>query len=523
MNHSPLRVLFLHPKTIIDSWPAPVDTLGEVIKIPSTVYPVLAGSLKGLAVGARAFDGYVDRVSWSAYRQMLQEADVIAITVMSPLKALDTHVSLRLIKRLNPAATIVLGGNHASAYPERWLDAGADYIVVKDGDIAFPEIIKAILTGDVAAISEIPAVVCRANLGRPQGALPRLALDATPMPDWSVLNLQAYSLGLSRVGLTATVEMSRGCVHHCDFCNINKFWGFRQEYKSVDRVLDELRLLQGLGVTQFAFADDNFAHSSRHTEQLCERMLSEALDFKYAALIRADTVMRDEQYLDLLVRSGLRLALVGLETLDQEWLSMHRKGIRCSHATSEYYREVYGRLSKRGVFVLGLFINDHRSESMKCAGNGTVGVVCDYHYSGDLYIQKNSQLYDDAGDNGRAKDMFYHDWNLPSVSAQMGSRQLTRMGWRGITAGLSWTYLRRLFSRDPFTRLFYWRHVGVFLERLFCTRWDDWVRYRTAMNGSLSPQERQDRMIQYVLSDKFIDWLAKTALVRTPLGLRTGM
>jgi len=39
----------LHPKTLVDSWPMPVDTLGEIIKVPSLVYPLLAATLRSVS------------------------------------------------------------------------------------------------------------------------------------------------------------------------------------------------------------------------------------------------------------------------------------------------------------------------------------------------------------------------------------------------------------------------------------------------------------------------------------------
>jgi hypothetical protein len=106
----PLKVLFLHPKTLVDSWPIPVDTLGEIVKFPSAVYPVLAATIKDLPVAIRILDGYVARISLREYRERLQWADVIAISCMSPLKALDTELTIKLAREVNPGVRIVVGG-----------------------------------------------------------------------------------------------------------------------------------------------------------------------------------------------------------------------------------------------------------------------------------------------------------------------------------------------------------------------------------------------------------------------------
>jgi anaerobic magnesium-protoporphyrin IX monomethyl ester cyclase len=125
----PLKILFLHPKTLVDSWPVPVDTLGEIVKFPSAVYPVLAAAIKDLPVAIRILDGYVARISLHQYREQLRWADVIAISCMSALKALDTELTVKLAREVKPTVRIVVGGNHATAWPERWITAGVDFFV----------------------------------------------------------------------------------------------------------------------------------------------------------------------------------------------------------------------------------------------------------------------------------------------------------------------------------------------------------------------------------------------------------
>jgi anaerobic magnesium-protoporphyrin IX monomethyl ester cyclase len=78
-TEAPLRILFLHPKTLVDSWPVPVDTLGEIVKFPSATYPVLAAAIRDLSVEIRMLDGYVGRIPFRDYKTELAWADLIAI------------------------------------------------------------------------------------------------------------------------------------------------------------------------------------------------------------------------------------------------------------------------------------------------------------------------------------------------------------------------------------------------------------------------------------------------------------
>jgi anaerobic magnesium-protoporphyrin IX monomethyl ester cyclase len=107
----------------------------------------------------------------------------------------------------------------------------------------------------------IPGLVYQNHDGQIVGTEPQLAyvdLDESVIPSWELLNLHSYDLGLRTGGLTATIEISRGCPFRCDFCNINKYWGYQQRNKSVPRVLEELERLHHLGVRELMIADDNF-------------------------------------------------------------------------------------------------------------------------------------------------------------------------------------------------------------------------------------------------------------------------
>jgi Radical SAM superfamily/B12 binding domain len=521
------RLLMLHPKTLVDSWPMPVDTLGEIIKVPSLVYPLLAATIRHLPVDLEIFDGYVSRIAFRDYRRMLAGADYLAITVMSPLKALDTELTIRLARRLNPRVCVILGGNQATAFPEQWLAKGADYVIVREGEQAFPALLARLL--DRAGARDVPGVVYRDATGavaHGEGELTSLAhLDDSPLPAWDRFDLAPYELGTGAPGLTATIEVSRGCPHRCDFCNINKFWSYRQRYKSLARVLDELDRLHRRGVRKLMFADDNFGGKHGFTCRLFEEMIRRGYGFEFGAFIRGDTVFRDPGFAALAARAGLRLSLVGIETLDEAWLDTHNKGVRADNP-AEMFVTIYQRLRRQGVFVVGLFINpdpDDPAATVRASGRGLDGHVCDFHYSADLLPQKNSALYDNLIDDPSVelKNMFYHDWNMPSMRRE-GRLQRNRKTVLGMLGEVDAFALRALASPDRMLRRWWWRHLGLAAERLACTTRDDLRRYHWA-KSQLPHDERQRRIVGSVINDELVEHLATASHWRSPLSLRNGL
>ncbi|WP_438009353.1 radical SAM protein [Sorangium sp. So ce321] len=520
-GRSKIRLLFLHPKTLFDSWPFPVDTLGEIVKVPSLIYPLLASTVSAMPFDVEIFDGYVAPASFRDYKARLARADVIAITVMTPLKALDTEVTIRLARRLNPSVKVVLGGNQASAFAERWVELGVDFVVVREGERAFPRLMQLLAEG-AQSFEDVPNLVYRDASGavrRTTAALPDMPLDDSPIPAWERMDLTPYRHGFGAGGPAATLEISRGCPHRCDFCNINRFWDYKQRYKSVDRVLDELDRLERLGVRQVFFADDNFGHDHAHTVELLESIVRRGYGMSFGGFIRGDTVARHPEFASIASRAGLRLALMGIETLDSRWLKDHKKGV-ASRDMLDMWRRVYRTMKANGVYVVGLFINPTHAGAAR-SGAGLDGVVCDYHYSADLLPQKNSVLFDNMVRDKRleVKDMFYHDWNMPASSIG-GAAQENRKSLRHALGEVDLHTLRAMGSTDRMDRHFYWGNLAVFFERLLCTTADDLYRYRIAKNEELSVAERQQRIIESMANDETLDRLVVSPRWKGPLAIR---
>ncbi len=517
----PLRLLLLHPKTLIDSWPVPVDALGEIVKFPSAVYPTLAAMITDLPVSIDIFDGYVARCSFASYKARLAAADLIGISVMSPLKALDTELTLRLARTLNPNVRIILGGNHASAWPERWLGSGADYVVQGEGEIPFRMLIEHLALG-LHTLDAIPNLYWRAGqaIQRSTAPLPAFNLDTAPLPLWRGVDLSRYGLGLSD-GLAATVEFSRGCPHRCDFCNINTFWNHRQRTKSIPRMIEELEALRARGVREFIFTDDNFGGDERRTIALLETMVERGLDMRFGCFLRGDTVHRHPAFATLAAKAGMRFCMMGIETLDAAWLRDHRKGVRAPDALA-MYQSVYAALRSAGITVVGLFILPPAATRGYAAPKGLAGLVCDIAVEADLAALKGSALHDTLAREGRvAKDMFYHDWNLPSILLADGEVQRQQKSiFDFLRAGLSPFILRTAILGPPLVRRFRWRGIMLVAERLACTTPRDLHRWYLARKPKLDQQQRQDRIIATVLGPTAVARAQRRRFWRVPLALR---
>jgi hypothetical protein len=143
------------------------------------------------------------------------------------------------------------------------------------------------------------------------------------------------------------VETSRGCPFRCTFCSTPGYYG-TPRYKSAARILEELRRLKALGVTEFSINDDSFATRPEIAREIFETMRREHMGFRFVTQIRADIVVANPDLIELGARTGMFLAVVGFEgytTAVQEGTDKHN--------SAAMNREASRILRMNGVAVYG--------------------------------------------------------------------------------------------------------------------------------------------------------------------------
>jgi radical SAM superfamily enzyme YgiQ (UPF0313 family) len=73
--------------------------------------------------------------------------DIVGTSSVAANSGLTKHV-LSITKRLNPEIKTVVGGHHPSLYPQDFNNKYVDYVVIGEGEITFPELLKSIETNE---------------------------------------------------------------------------------------------------------------------------------------------------------------------------------------------------------------------------------------------------------------------------------------------------------------------------------------------------------------------------------------
>jgi len=160
----------------------------------------------------------------------------------------------------------------------------------------------------------------------------------------------------------ANIQTTRGCPMNCDFCSVHIFNGSRYRQRPVEEVLDELETIpQDL----VYFVDDNIIGYSRQSAEraisLFKGMIGRGIKkdwYCQASLNVAD----NEEVLKYAAESGCRMILIGIESEKEEQLQEINKKLNLKMGI-EKYQEVFDRIHKYGISVLGALIYGLDSDS----------------------------------------------------------------------------------------------------------------------------------------------------------------
>jgi len=225
---------------------------------------------------------------------------------------------------------VVLGGLHVTALPEEAADH-CDAVVIGEGESTWLEVLRDAESGNLK------------RTYRPEGECP---LAEAPMPSFGLLEPGKYN--------RLTVQASRGCPFHCEFCASSILLTERYKQKPVDRVLAEVDAIRQLWRRPFLeFADDNALVNKRYWKELLGGLRTRNVRWFAETDL---SVYEDDELLDLMRESGCVQVLIGLESPVAAGLSGLELKTDWKRKRWPQYGEAVGRIQSHGIRVNGCFV-----------------------------------------------------------------------------------------------------------------------------------------------------------------------
>jgi radical SAM superfamily enzyme YgiQ (UPF0313 family) len=251
-----------------------------------------------------------------------EPTDLVAISVETYTARRAYQIASEFRRRRVP---VVMGGFHASLCPDE-VGRHAEAVVIGEAEDVWSRVIDDARHG---------------RLEREYRAAARPSLRGL-RPDRRIFRGKRYL----PIGL---VEAGRGCHFRCDFCAVQTMFGSTQTRRPADEVIAEVAALKD-EKRMFFFVDDNITSNLSAAKEFFRELAPLGVRWVSQASINA---AHDEEFLDLLVRSGCRGVLIGFESLDPEALRAMNKSFNTMRGG---YERALANLRRAGLRLYGTFI-----------------------------------------------------------------------------------------------------------------------------------------------------------------------
>lgn len=260
-------------------------------------------------------------------------ADLVIISGMIVQKPDMMHLIRESKQR---GKLVAVGGPYVTSVPESAQDAGADFLVLDEGEITLPLLVQALERGETSGI-------LRADGEKPD-------VSHTPVPRYDLLDLGAYN--------EMSVQFSRGCPFQCEFCDIIVLYGRKPRTKTPAQLLAELQCLYDLGWRRSVFVvDDNFIGNKRNVKILLRELGPWMADHKYPFRLATEAsvdLAQDAELLELMIKANFTAVFLGIETPDTDSLALTQKFQNTRNSLEESVQTInQAGLSVMAGFILG--------------------------------------------------------------------------------------------------------------------------------------------------------------------------
>ncbi len=289
---------------------------------------------------------------------------------------------------------VIIGGSHVTFMAGEAL-RHADYVARGEGGEALMvELIEA-LRGEreldtIRGLSYVKDGQAVHNETRP--ACPDL--DELPLPDFSLF------VGTENMA-SLPIMTSWGCPFDCNFCSVTAMFGRKYRFRSEDSVMAELVAKKP---RRIFFYDDNLAANKNRLKRLLQKMIDAGIVVPWQAQMRTD-VVKDQELLELMKRSGCERIALGLESVNQETLDHFEK----SQSVDDIV-DCLDTLHENGILTHGMFVLGAGAETVQSVRD-TISFALEHHVS-SLMLNIMTPLpgtlqYDEMDAAGR---IFDRDW-----------------------------------------------------------------------------------------------------------------
>ncbi|MGA2886511.1 MAG: radical SAM protein [Terracidiphilus sp.] len=224
----------------------------------------------------------------------------------------------------------IVGGPEPGAYVEEYLRAGAEVVVMGEGEVTMEELLPLLLNDDVKRLDTIQGIAFLDQDGHVVRTQPRPQiqdLDAQPWPEREAIDTGRYvetwrtHHGMGSISLIT----ARGCPYRCEWCS-HQVYGQTHRRRKPRFVADELEWLRKRYKPDMLWvADDVFTINHGWLMEWREQVSSRSLHIPFECISRADRLT--EEVIRTLAELGCFRLWIGSESGSQRILDRMKRGV----------------------------------------------------------------------------------------------------------------------------------------------------------------------------------------------------
>jgi radical SAM superfamily enzyme YgiQ (UPF0313 family) len=312
--------------------------------------PLPPAAIAGLTprdVDVRFYDDRMESIPFD------EPTDLVAISVETYTAKRAYQIASEYRQRRVP---VVMGGFHASLCPDE-VSRYAEAVIVGEAEEIWPRVMDDFRHNQLEPIYRA-------------GRRPPLRGHA---PDRRIFAGKRYL----PIGL---VEAGRGCHFRCEFCAVQSMFANTQTRRPLDEVISEVASLRG-SRRLFFFVDDNITSNMAEAKAFFRELAGLGIRWVSQSSINA---AHDEEFLELMTRSGCQGVLIGFESLNQKALAAMNKGFNTMRGG---YEVALRNLRRHGLRLYATFIFGYDADTAESFAEAT-----DFARANSFYIAAFNHL-----------------------------------------------------------------------------------------------------------------------------------
>ena len=303
--------------------PGFVDRNKIIASLPSLGLLTLAGMTPD-----RVKVEYIEIADIKNVDKLPNSFDLVAISTYSAQIFEAYELSERYRKK---GIKTVIGGPHVTSLPEEAKEH-CDSVVIGEGEPTWLELLNDCQKGDLKSFYT--------SFDK------KFDLKDAPMPKFELLNPEKYN--------RLTIQTSRGCPHHCEFCAASILISKKYKQKPANKIIQEIKAIKKIWKNPFIeFADDNTFVDKKYWIDLLKELKQEDIRWFTETDI---SVAENDELLDLMRESGCQQVLIGLESPSKKGLDGLELSSNWKMKQLDKYRYAIDKIQSHGITVNGCFI-----------------------------------------------------------------------------------------------------------------------------------------------------------------------